>query len=242
MKEACANHGQSYNDKVVREVGVRLEVALSGPWSALKVVGALTKQQGEDLLDVVDCVLWVCDQQLFGVDSQGLEELLDQAGSVWCVSDDASELQRRVSDELAETVKLATTPEDEASNELRLAWSNAYGRNGSASYAWTHAVKALEALLLQEVCPNQAKGNLGHVVGELKKTEGNKWRSSFPGKEKDHSTLALAATLELVWPNPDRHSEPNPQPPTDEEARSVVALTAALVQAHRETSLVYKVP
>jgi len=240
VRDACQQYHQRFNDDLVRELGVRLEVEVAPPWTASRVVGALAKREGEDLLDVVDCVLWVADRQNFGVDEVALEELLDQAASVWRVSDDGTALERRVSDELADTVRLATTPEDEASKELRQAWSNAYGRNGNPSYAWSHAVKALEALLLQEVCPNQAKGNLGHVVGELKKTEGNKWLSSFPGRERDHSTLPLAAALELVWPNPDRHSEPNPRTPTEAEARSVVAVTAALVQAHRETPLVYK--
>ncbi|MGW8813833.1 hypothetical protein [Gordonia terrae] len=157
------------------------------------------------------------------------------------MSDDGTALERRVSDELAETVRLATTPEDEATNELRLAWSNAYGRNGSPSYAWLHALKALECLLCPVVVPKKDKPTLGDVLGVLRANDGNKWRGSLPGKNKDHPVQPLVGALELLWPNPDRHGEPSPQPPSEEEARTVVALAAALVQGHRETPLVNKV-
>ncbi|ADG78065.1 putative protein OS=Tsukamurella paurometabola (strain ATCC 8368 / DSM / CCUG 35730 /CIP 100753 / JCM 10117 / KCTC 9821 / NBRC 16120 / NCIMB 702349/ NCTC 13040) OX=521096 GN=Tpau_1437 PE=4 SV=1 [Tsukamurella paurometabola] len=130
---------------------------------------------------------------------------------------------------------------DTTSDELRVAWANAFGRNGDPSDAWDHAIKALEAALIPVVTPGKINATLGSVLGELRANQGNKWRSCFPGKDDDHSPTPLVKTLEQIWPNIDRHQGGASRPPTEAEARSVVALTAALIQAHRESPLVYKV-
>ncbi|MGB3698556.1 MAG: hypothetical protein WBA05_14085 [Gordonia sp. (in: high G+C Gram-positive bacteria)] len=199
----------------------------------------------EDLfLDLVDLLLLLKAGSARGLAATRLDTVLAASASVWKVSESRDSLEHRTSAELGETVELATSPNDEASNQLRQAWSNAYGRNGSPSYAWVDAIKAVEALLIPIVIPNDAKSKqtLGRVLGVLRANDGNKWRGSLPGTDKDHPVAPVVGALELLWPNPDRHGEPNPRPPSEEEARSVVAVAAALIQAHRETPLVYKVP
>ena len=211
-----------------------------GSMAAKRELLAWAEVNEDNFLDLIDAMLRFHPKR--GVYSPDLTDILDHCASVWIVNQDQDGLERRVSDELAEVVRLTTTPMDEASNQLRDAWSNAYGRNGSPSYAWVHAIKAVEALLCPVVVPNKSKPTLGDVLGVLRGNNGNKWRGSLPGKDKDHPVAPVVGALELLWPNPDRHGEPNPRPPTEEEARSVVAVAAALIQAHREKPLVYKVP
>ncbi|MCW2513600.1 MAG: hypothetical protein JWR11_2642 [Mycobacterium sp.] len=89
--------------------------------------------------------------------------------------------------------------EDEASTELKEARSNAFGRNGDPSDAWDHSIKALEDLLIPIVVPNQAKPNLGHVVGQLR-NQGQLWKLVLPVKDRDHDVFPLVGKLDLVWP------------------------------------------
>ncbi len=216
-----------------------LRVAVSESWHNGDVSTHLlyvVKKDRDKFLDLVDCRLHLGGYTRSFI----LQEALTSGGSVWKVNEDSTGLERRASEELSETVQAATSPSDEASNQLREAWSNAYGRSGDPSDAWDHAIKAVEALLCPAVVPNKAKPTLGDVLGTLRGNNGNKWRGSLPGKDKDHPVTPVVGALELLWPNPDRHGEPNPRPPSAEEARSVVALAAALIQAHRETPIVFK--
>ena len=193
----------------------------------------------EFCLDLVDATLRIMAKTGKGED---LKFILDVAGSVWTVSDEQDALVRAVADELSQTLEGAVSQADSVSDELRKAWTNAYGRNGDPSDAWDHAIKALEAALIPAVVPKKAKPNLGDVLGLLRANDGNKWRSTFPGKDDDNPVDQMVKTLEQIWPNIVRHQGVQPsRQPTEAEARSVVALTAALIQAHRESPLVYKV-
>ena len=231
----------AWDDALQYELAALSRVAMPpGLTGYLAVERLLRKARSDDevFLDVVDARLSYDGEKHIAE----LQRALDLCASVWRVNQSEDGLERRVNAELSETVALATSPKDEASDQLREAWSNAYGRNGNPSDAWDHAIKAIECLLCPEVVPRKAKPTLGDVLGVLRANDGNKWRGSLPGKDKDHPVAPVVGALDLLWPNPDRHGEPNPRPPTEEEARSVVAIAAALVQSHRETPLVYKVP
>jgi hypothetical protein len=165
-----------------------------------------------------------------------LEMLLHLGGSVWRATEDGLEL--RVDPTAMEAFTVATATQDSASDQLGLAWTSAYGRNADPSDAWDHAIKAVEATLIDVVVPNQTKPTLGHVVQHLR-TQGHLWKLLLPGPNADYSVAPLVAMLDLIWPNPDRHgnSQP-PRTPTREEAQAVVQLAVTVVQWARDGDVV----
>ncbi|MGV9827899.1 hypothetical protein [Gordonia sp. NPDC003429] len=79
-------------------------------------------------------------------------------------------------------------------------------------------------MLIPSVVPNQAKPNLGHVVGQLR-NQGNQWKLVLPGKAQDHDVSPLVGMLDVIWPNHDRHGGvSSKRQPSEEEARAVVTL------------------
>jgi len=97
-----------------------------------------------------------------------LADTLALGGSAWMVAPDGKSLVRRIDPTAVEQFALATSPNHVASQKLAEAWGYAYGRQPNASYAWSDAIKAVEALLIPLVCPNKQKANLGGVAGDLK--------------------------------------------------------------------------
>lgn len=198
-------------------------------------------QDHDFFLDVIDAAVRFCTRN--ATDRQKLNEVLATCASVWRVAQSGDGITRTVAPELMDLMSSATSPGDLASKDVAVAWANAFGRNGDPSDAWDHAIKALEHLLSPVVVPKKDKATLGDVVGVLRANNGNKWRSSLPGKNEDNAVAPLVGTLDLIWPNTvDRHGSATNRSPTVEEARTIVSITVALVQAHRETPLVYKVP
>ena len=186
----------------------------------------------EYFLDLIDATL-----DLIGSGTNRwyeLNTLLIEGESVWRVADDRRSLARVVSDEAKATFDVATAVGDEITTHIREAWSNAFGRKGDPSDAWEHAVKAMEALFIPVVVPNQTKPNLGHAVGQLR-SQGHLWKLVLPGKELDHDVAPLVGMLDLIWPNVDRHpGVSTTRPPTPEESRAAVTLAATIVQWHRD--------
>jgi hypothetical protein len=130
---------------------------------------------------------------------------------------------------------------DQASKELSEAWSRAYGRDPDASDAWDHSIKAVEAALRPIVCPNNKAATLSNVIGELRKPSNpNKpWKLNVPGRARDNSVVPLINMLELMWPEPNRHGSPTPEPPaTLDAARAVVQLAVTMVQWARDGQIV----
>ncbi|MDQ4142671.1 MAG: hypothetical protein M3198_02840 [Actinomycetota bacterium] len=178
-------------------------------------------------LDVIDAVLHL--GRLGTGQLESLKNLLEQGSSVWTLSPDARSLQRRVEATAEDAFDLTIDPLDVASEELKQAWGRAYTRDADASDAWDHAIKAVEAALAPVVVPRQHKPQLGHVLGELRKTA--LWQLELPGLEGSHSVEPVVAMLELLWPNPDRHGSSHERRiPTLEEAQAVVHLAITVVQ------------
>jgi hypothetical protein len=55
--------------------------------------------------------------------------------------------------------------------------------------------------------PKQTKPTLGYVVQHLR-TQGHLWKLGLPGPNADYSVEPLVSMLDLFWPNPDRHGNP----------------------------------
>lgn len=232
--------GYFANERPLRALVAHLRAEINPAWNAADTArGLLAAAQRDDelFLDLIDGTF---DAYRVGdrtVDA--LNRLLSAGGSIWTVVKDENGeylLQRVVTDEAQATYDVATATADEATNELREAWANAFGRNGDPSDAWDHAIKAVEDVLIGEVMPNNQTATLGQVLGELGgQRSASNWRMILPGKDQDHDVAPLVAMLRLMWPNHDRHGGTAPKrTPSMEEARAVVTLAVTIVQWHRE--------
>ena len=132
-------------------------------------------QDEDSVLDLVDGALFTLEAYRRGDAAQELRALLRLGGSVWTVASNDQALVLAVEEAAQQSFDDATSPPDSLSNELSVAWSNAYGRTPDASDSWDHAIKAVEHVLIPLVAPNQSKPNLGHVVGSLD-AQGQLWR------------------------------------------------------------------
>jgi hypothetical protein len=197
---------------------------------ALNSTISLCSKDDDVFLDLLDASLNV---RLGDDDArESLREILAAGGSTWTVSPDGKSLQRAVQPESQAAFEQATSTADTASDELTEAWSKAYGRDPDASDAWDHSIKAIEAVLRPIVCPNNKAATLSNVIGELR---AQPWKLNVPGRARDNSVLPLISMLELMWPEPNRHGSPTPEPPaTLDAARAVVQLAVAIVQWGRD--------
>lgn len=204
---------------------------------------------GASVTDIRDMILEVCeaDEGVFidVVDAylhrtrppykedRKLQDILDDGGSAFTVRPDRSGLQRRVSEAAALAVGRAMSAPDVASEELKRAWARAFDVHPDPSYAWSHAVKAVEAVLIPLVVPNQDKPHLGHVLGALDRQE-DQFELALTPQQGVSSIETLVAMRRLMYPNPDRHTGPNHRVPTLAEAQAVVHLAVTIVQWARD--------
>jgi hypothetical protein len=199
------------------------------------------RQDDEPVFDVIDVLIKLGAAP----DLQPLDEMLDPAGSVYTATERG--IERRVDATAKAAFDAISQPRDTASVELAKAWSRAYGRDPDASHAWYHAIKAVEAIFVPLVVPNNPKGRIGHAVGELA-NNGARWTMQLRFNHYEDDELprtapftpgeALVGMLRLIYPNPDRHRVKRHRTPTLEEARAVVQLAVAIVQWGRDGQIV----
>lgn len=182
-------------------------------------------RESDVFLDVLDAAL-----KVYGRDVASLKQVLETGGSAWTVAENGQSLQRRVDPMTAEAFKAATSPADKASEEVRIAWEQAYGRDPDPSDAWDHAIKAVEEVMIPVVVPNKAKATLGDVLGQLKANPGG-WSLVLNTSGPTDSVETLEAMSRLMWPNPDRHDGgQTSRTPSLPEAEAVVQLAVLVVQ------------
>jgi hypothetical protein len=194
---------------------------------------AFTSESPEQFLDVLHYAIQTGNPSV-----ESLDRLLVYGGSAWTATNQG--LQRRVGPSAQQAFDVASLPDDVASEELQHAWINAYSREPDASDAWDHAIKAVEAILIATVVPNQHDSTLGHVIGHLS-SQGHLWALVLPGPDNDYSVAPLVTMLRMLWPNPDRHASPQDRrTPSLEEAQAVVHLAVTLVQWGRDGQILKK--
>jgi hypothetical protein len=197
----------------------------------------LAAKQEEAFLDLIHALL---QTRLGDPLERGLEELLKAGGSVW--SQQGGGLVRRLDQASQQAFDIVTVDPDNASAELREAWSQSYGRSANASDAWDHAIKAVESILCPVVLPNVARPTLGQVLGQLHGNNGSNhhlWKLGLPGPGGQYSIEPVIHMLRLIWPNPDRHGHPTQRRmPTLAEARGVTHLAVTVVQWVRDGQII----
>lgn len=226
--------------KVAKDVAIQLRLPLPPGLEPNQTVQAVinSAQSQDALLDTVDATLHALSRRNVAVQAgedlaMKLRQLLNDGASVWTVTDDGNGLIEVIEQHTQRTYEDAIATQDDAANELRTAWTNAFGRNGDPSDAWDHAIKAVEDTLAPIVIPNVAKPTLGQVIGALD-SQAHIWKFTLPGNDQSHSVGPLVTILRLMWPNHDRHGGAPKRTPSMMEARSVVTLAALIIQWHRQ--------
>ena len=231
--------GPTVRTGTLHRVTLAARIALPGhadPMDELNYILTWHRDQ-EEFLDFLHFSLQVI--QVSPEDVRILDRILKYGGSTWRATERG--LERRVDPMAQEAFSSATAPEDATSAELEEAWRNAFGRDPNPSDAWDHAIKAVEAVLIPVVVPQQDKPQLGHVLGALDR-QGHLWRLGLPGADESHSVGPPVCLLRLLWPNPDRHGgdSEHSRPPTLDEAQAVVQLAVTIVQWARAGQITRK--
>jgi hypothetical protein len=220
-----------------RLVAAALDLPLE-PGSGLiygQVLNHIDYGGSEELLDVVHATLGVLATD--GVTSrhpphQEVDRILAVGRSVWSAGPEG--LLHRFGVTAQAAFERVTAAGDDAAAELREAWNQAHSRDGNAADAWDHSIRAVEYALIPVVVPTKDKANLGAVIGQLR-GQPHLWRFGVRGQGRDHGVEPLVGMLTLLWPDPNRHGSPSPEPAaTPEEGRAMVNLATTIVQWARD--------
>jgi hypothetical protein len=180
-----------------------------------------------------------------------LERILTESGSVWRLDSRQVEvenvwhgqkgyrtirtLQRRTSPETANALQEVSLGAPAAAVHLATAWNAAFGRNPDPSRAYSEAIKAVEAVAVPVVLPNDPLATLGKVIGQLRATP-QKWHvilaEGITSGGNQMPPIAVITNLAaLLWVNQsDRHA-PVQEPIQQAQAEMAVHLALTLVQA-----------
>jgi hypothetical protein len=162
--------------------------------------------------------------------ADGLDGLLYQGGSKWCVSATRDSLEERVATEAAERVAQLTTSGTRAGQHLREAWHGVYGRSPNPSHAYREAIRAVEAVAIPVVSPKHAKATLGTVIGDMKAAPHKRTVTLQPAK--GDPVQHVIGMMELLWTAQiDRHGtadESVPLTASRDEAEAAVHLALTL--------------
>ena len=220
------NGRSAMSDSFMHSVALRARVRAAVDASRSDLMNSILRECLRDqdkFLDVLDAVL------SFKPDTYGgLASTLRDAGSAWTVSADGASLERRVDATAREQFELATSPDDDATRELREAWAQTYGLAPNPSDAWDHAIKAVEAALWPLVVPKNPTATLGTIEKAIA-AKPSKWSLALASNSIG-GVETLHALLKLVWPNPDRHATGATRVPTQQEAEGVVQISVLIVQ------------
>jgi len=167
----------------------------SDKWISLE---RLMKTDESFMLDVVDFAL---DRSNFVDDDKvrELDTMLAEAGSMWTVMtyDRTWRLTRRHAAATEQAAEEAMSTDDQAAKHLAEAWFFAFGRSPNPSTAYREATRAVEAVAVGVVSPNDRSATLGKMIGHLRGNP-DRFRTAF-----DHEGFLgieyVVSTLDLLW-------------------------------------------
>ncbi len=164
-----------------------------------------------------------------------LQQLLDDARSVYCVKPDGSGLMRRSSIVAAGAVNKAVQSAEAAPDagsaavHLRAAWEAVYALHPDPVRGYSEAVKAVEAAAHAVAQPTNAKATLGTMTKQVREHP-DLFRLVLADGQCDVGTVA--GMMAALWVGQtSRHGGMQPtRPETLEEALAAVSLAACLVE------------
>ncbi|MGW3746837.1 hypothetical protein ACWD62_41565 [Streptomyces sp. NPDC005146] len=235
-------YGNGTPKEAARDICLRLRIApiTSSPRLGPQYREALLLS-GTDLLDVVDEILaYSTTAPTRGLDSWKivpLQELLDNAGSAYRVTDSRDGLEERVTPAVRDAVRqtmadaAAAASSGSAADHLATAWQAAYGRSPDPERAYSEAIKAVEAAAHAVVQGNNQKATLGTMLGEIGNAR-HKFDTTISTPSGKDPMAPVEAMMRALWEGQtSRHGGQSATvPETLEAARAGVHLAAALVQ------------
>ncbi|MFE1037018.1 hypothetical protein ACFW40_34760 [Streptomyces sp. NPDC058807] len=164
-----------------------------------------------------------------------LDLILTEGGSAYTINSDKDGLCRRVDETLRRSLDAAVQAADKqtqgAGTHLREAFAAAYGISPNPSAAYSHSIKAVEAIANPLFLPKSPEPTLGAVRSTL-----DQGRSKYEMVVHDRSgnlaeINAVIELLNLLWHGQrDRHAGgPTSRPVTQEAAETAVHTAALLV-------------
>ena len=187
-------------------------------------------QDDDDLLlDAIDLVL--NQESNYGFQSYNagqLENILEEAGSVYCVGTDEDgtfELQFRQSEEMIELLHVEADRADRATEHLHRAWSKCFRRDADPNDAYGEAVKAIEVAAKPVVTPDDPLATLGKMISAIRDEPG-KWETD---SEFDGGVQTILAMMNLAWKGQLRHGDENAPLEVSQEAAEMTVQTAVLL-------------
>jgi hypothetical protein len=194
-------------------------------------------------VEILDCILHMGGKR--NLESAGVLALyFDEAGSAWQVvgPDGIPALERRVAEEVAEAARFVMSDDSRASQHLRTAWHDAYGRSPTPSHAYREAVRAVEAVARPIIAPKNTKATLGTMIAHLR-DGADKWATVFADSQVGGVEVVLR-NMQLLWLSQfDRHGTDDESVPLTvgiEEARAAVHLAVLLTHWFRTGVIVAK--
>jgi hypothetical protein len=198
--------------------------------------------EDEDLLEAIDAVLYIqsvlfkpgvlpADAGTWRTKWIELGVMLEDGGSAWKVNDDATGLDRRVDETVAQATRttMQSAPAN-ASHHLKRAWEAAYGVHPDATLAYSEAVKAVEAVVIPLTIPNDQVATLGKAIKHIRDTAA-RWSIAVDQAGTPAPVDAVLSLLGLVWHGQsDRHAGPNTKAATLESAQVALHAAVTLVQ------------
>jgi hypothetical protein len=157
------------------------------------------------------------------------------ANSAFTVSADGRGLELRIDETLHDTfnaaVEAGKSATEVAAEHLRTAFSSAYGIKPSPGVAYSHAIKAVEAVAIPLFTPTDAVPTLGRVRTHLDQGR-NKYEMVIADRTGAPADIgAVIAMVGLLWEGQrDRHAGgPSSAPVAQEVAEAAVHTAAILV-------------
>jgi hypothetical protein len=233
----------------LREAGIHLRMTLD--WSGdrqrtAQSLWAATYREPDRLVSLVDFalrnILIGYSFQDCDIAARELDRDLRNAGSAWQVRQiqDQTEyfLERRVDAATSAAVEAIRSEGTDVALHLSVAWEQAFGRSPQPGKAYDEAVKAVEAVAIPVVLPNDPKATLGKVIGEMR-NDPMRWSCTFtePTADGQSPVDVLIAMLGVLWTNDSERHAPVVLPITQEKAESAVHLAMTLVQLFRSGAI-----
>lgn len=226
--------GETPNVNSIRRLERLLRVSLIGTSTLSEMFRSMFGRLNPDQnlkLDVVDGILQTLDVHPRSI--QELEEILEQSGSKWKVAETGNgsfRLEERVDAAIVEAMDNLTEQAGDASNYMKQAWSDAFGRNPNSSSAYSNTIKAIEAASWQTVTPSNSRATLSTIIRELT-DHPERFQVVVTERATNRGIDTVRQDMSLVWEGQtDRHGTSNPVPPSQEAAEQVVFIGLSLCQ------------
>ena len=176
------------------------------------------------LLDAIDFVLPAASTS----SADGLETMFMEARSDYCVGKDGQdtyELQYRQLKEMTEFMEAVASSSGRASEHLREAWSQCFGRNPEPDDAFAHAVKAIEVAAKPVIIPDDTLATLGKICSAMR-DKPSKWETV---PEFEGSIETVLSIMDMVWKGQLRHGDEDAPLEVSQEAAEMTVQTAVLL-------------